>query len=171
MTVVKICIDIYINIETPTIRGITLDKTKERQNWLSVLARSDRASIERLARDQDLPEVETLRPAEVGLVMVRGRAGGTGQRFNVGELPVTRCSVRSATGHVGHGYVQGRDKAHAELAATLDAALQEPGRRLSLTEAVIEPLAAALVDQKNAIEAKAAATKVDFFTMVRGESE
>lgn len=148
-----------------------VDETKERQTWLSVLARSDRAAIEGLAASHELPQVETLRPAEVGLVMVRGRAGGNGQRFNLGEMPVTRCSVRSASGHVGHGYVQGRDKAHAELAATLDAALQEPGRRAVLTEAVIKPLAAALADQKKAIEAKAAATKVDFFTMVRGESE
>ncbi len=148
-----------------------MDETKERQNWLSVLARSDRAAIESLAADQNLPEVETLRPSEIGLVMVRGRAGGNGQRFNLGEMPVTRCSVRSAAGHVGHGYVQGRDKAHANLAATLDAALQEPGRRTALTEAVIEPLAAALADRKKAVEAKAAATKVDFFTMVRGESE
>ena len=148
-----------------------MDEIEERQKWLSVLARSDRAAIESLAADQNLPEVETLRPAEIGLVMVRGRAGGNGQRFNLGEMPVTRCSVRSAAGLVGHGYVQGRDKVHAELAATLDAALQEPGRRAALTEAVIEPLASALAEQKNAIESKAAATKVDFFTMVRGESE
>jgi alpha-D-ribose 1-methylphosphonate 5-triphosphate synthase subunit PhnG len=148
-----------------------LDEIKERQKWLSVLARADRAAIESLTADQDLPDVETLRPAEVGLVMVRGQAGGNGQRFNLGEMPVTRCSVRSLAGHVGHGYVQGRDKAHAELAATLDAALQEPGRRAALTEAVIQPLAEALADQKKAIEAKAAATKVDFFTMVRGQSE
>jgi alpha-D-ribose 1-methylphosphonate 5-triphosphate synthase subunit PhnG len=147
-----------------------LDETRERQNWLSVLARSDRAAIEGLVAGQDLPAVETLRPAEIGLVMVRGRAGGNGQRFNLGEMPVTRCSVKSAAGHVGHGYVQGRDKAHAELTATLDAALQDAGRRQALIDAVIEPLTKALAEKKATVEAKAAATKVDFFTMVRGES-
>ena len=148
-----------------------VDETEIRRHWLSVLAKSSCLDIEETLADHDLPDVEMLRPAETGLVMVRGRAGGNGQRFNLGEIPVTRCSVRSTTGHVGHGYVQGRDKIHAELAATLDAALQEPGRRAALTEAVIEPLATALDAQKKDIEAKAAATKVDFFTMARGESE
>jgi len=142
-----------------------------RKAWLSVLARSDRVAIEQVIGDKKLPEVDMLRPAEVGLVMVRGRAGGNGQRFNLGEMPVTRCSVRSQDGFVGHGYVQGRDKAHAELVAKLDAALQEPIRQAALTASVIEPLAAALARDKKTIEAKAAATKVDFFTMVRGESE
>lgn len=148
-----------------------MDEVKVRQRWLSVLAKSDRRSIEDALGDHALPDAEMLRPAEVGLVMVRGRAGGNGQRFNLGEMPVTRCSVRSTAGHVGHGYVQGRDKAHAELAARLDAALQEAGRRQALIDEVVEPLAAALAHHKKSIEAKAAATKVDFFTMVRGESE
>lgn len=148
-----------------------MDEVKVRQRWLSVLAKSDRRSIEDALGDHALPDAEMLRPAEVGLVMVRGRAGGNGQRFNLGEMPVTRCSVRSTAGHVGHGYVQGRDKAHAELAARLDAALQEAGRRQALIDEVVEPLAATLVRHKKSIEAKAAATKVDFFTMVRGESE
>jgi alpha-D-ribose 1-methylphosphonate 5-triphosphate synthase subunit PhnG len=148
-----------------------MDDVKARQTWLSVLAKSKRSAIEAALAGQALPEVETLRPAEIGMVMVRGRAGGVGQRFNLGEMPVTRSSVRSAAGHVGHGYVQGRDKAHAELAARLDAALQDPVRRGALTASVIEPLAAALAEEKRVIEAKAAATKVDFFTMVRGESE
>ncbi|MEM7044388.1 MAG: phosphonate C-P lyase system protein PhnG [Pseudomonadota bacterium] len=148
-----------------------MDDIKLRQTWLSVLAKSRRSDIEAALADQKLPEIEVLRPAEIGLVMVRGRAGGNGQRFNLGEMPVTRCSVRSAAGRVGHGYVQGRDKRHAELAATLDAALQEAGRRPALMEAVIEPLQAVLANNKSTIEAKAAATKVDFFTMARGESE
>lgn len=148
-----------------------MKEVEMRKAWLSVLARSDRVAIEQVIGDKKLPEVDMLRPAEVGLVMVRGRAGGNGQRFNLGEMPVTRCSVRSQDGFVGHGYVQGRDKAHAELVAKLDAALQEPIRQAALTASVIEPLAAALARDKKTIEAKAAATKVDFFTMVRGESE
>jgi len=148
-----------------------VDEIQARQRWLSVLAKSKRSAIETTLAGETLPDVDLLRPAEIGLVMVRARAGGNGQRFNLGEMPVTRCSVRSQAGHVGHGYVQGRDKAHAELAARLDAALQDPARRGALTASVIEPLAAALAHDKKTIETKAAATKVDFFTMVRGESE
>ncbi|NJO36485.1 MAG: phosphonate C-P lyase system protein PhnG [Rhizobiales bacterium] len=148
-----------------------MDDIKLRRTWLSVLARSNLAAIEARLLDQTLPDVQMLRPSEVGLVMVRGRAGGNGRRFNLGEMPVTRCSVRSAAGHVGHGYVQGRDKAHAELAARLDAALQDPGQQDRLMKTVIQPLAMALAEEQQAIQAKAAATRVDFFTMVRGESE
>ncbi|MGH1481252.1 MAG: phosphonate C-P lyase system protein PhnG [Geminicoccales bacterium] len=148
-----------------------MDDINERKAWLSILAQSERSAIEAALGDHALPETETLRPAEIGLIMVRGRAGGNGQRFNLGEMPVTRCSVRSKAGHVGHGYVQSRDKQHAELTAKLDAALQEPGRRAALTKAVIEPLSAALARKKEEIASKAAATKVDFFTMARGKSE
>jgi len=148
-----------------------MDDINERKAWLSILAQSERSAIEAALGDHALPETETLRPAEIGLIMVRGRAGGNGQRFNLGEMPVTRCSVRSKAGHVGHGYVQSRDKQHAELTAKLDAALQEPGRRAALTKAVIEPLSVALARKKEEIAAKAAATKVDFFTMARGKSE
>ncbi len=148
-----------------------MDDVKARQAWLSVLAQSTCSDIEAALGDLTLPTAEMLRPAEIGLVMVRGRAGGNGQRFNLGEMPVTRCSVRTAAGHIGHGYVQGRDKRHAELAAKIDAALQDPARRGALTRAVVEPLGAALADRKKEIEAKAAATKVDFFTLVRGESK
>lgn len=148
-----------------------MDDTAARQAWLSVLAKSERSAIEAALGGRALPEAVLLRPAEIGLVMVRGRAGGSGQRFNLGEMPVTRCSVQSDAGHVGHGYVQGRDKARAELAARLDAALQDSAWREALTDAVIEPLAIALREKTTTIEAKAAATKVDFFTMVRGASE
>ncbi|MGI9501287.1 MAG: phosphonate C-P lyase system protein PhnG, partial [Geminicoccaceae bacterium] len=89
------------------------DSKNARQAWLSLLAKADRAMIEAALGDRDLPEFELLRPAEVGLVMARGRAGGNGQRFNLGEMPVTRCTIRNRDGFVGHGYVQGRDKAHA----------------------------------------------------------
>ena len=102
------------------------------------------------------------------MAVVRGRMGGTGSAFNLGEMTVTRCALRLATGEVGHGYVQGRDKAHAERAALVDA-LMQTDRAEAVQAQVLDPLAEAALTAKATRAAKAAATKVDFFTMVRGE--
>jgi len=140
--------------------------TAERRRWMGILARADAASIAaRLEGAPPLPATTRLRGPETGLVMARGRQGGDGAPFNLGEVTVTRCSVRSADGRVGHAYVTGRDLAQAELAARLDAALQDPARRPALLAAVIEPLAAAQAAAAEAVAAKAAATRVQFFTM------
>ncbi|NJN36936.1 MAG: phosphonate C-P lyase system protein PhnG, partial [Nitrospiraceae bacterium] len=94
----------------------------------------------------------------------------TGQPFNLGEMTVTRCSVRLAEGAVGHAWVQGRDKSHAVRAAVADALMQtDAAAEIALR--VIQPLAAEAVAARSARAAKAAATKVEFFTMVRGEDQ
>lgn len=137
---------------------------------MGVLARASAAELEPLWRVHGATTpLPPLRPAETGLAMVRGRAGGTGQRFNLGEMTVTRCAVEGPGGTVGHGYVKGRCKRHAELAAAFDALLQDPQRQDALLAAVIEPLAAVQAARMRAVAAKAAATKVEFFTMVRGD--
>ena len=100
--------------------------------------------------------------------MVRGRAGGTGAAFNLGEMTVTRCALRLESGEVGHSYVQGRSKSHAERAAIVDALMQGTRAEHVRTQ-VLEPLQAEEDCRKKTRSAKAAATKVDFFTMVRGE--
>jgi alpha-D-ribose 1-methylphosphonate 5-triphosphate synthase subunit PhnG len=140
-----------------------------RQGWLAVLARAARAELEAFWAETEHPVITVLRPPEIGLVMARGRAGGTGQRFNLGEITVTRCSVRTAEGQIGHGYVSGRDKRRAELVASFDALLQAPLRQAALMARVVEPLARAQAEAKAATAGKAAATRVEFFTMVRGE--
>jgi alpha-D-ribose 1-methylphosphonate 5-triphosphate synthase subunit PhnG len=96
--------------------------------------------------------------------MVRGRAGGDGAPFNLGEMTVTRCAVRLGDA-VGHAYVAGRDKRQAELAALVDAALQDPSRHAALMDAVIAPLAARQQAERETEARKAAATRVEFFTM------
>jgi alpha-D-ribose 1-methylphosphonate 5-triphosphate synthase subunit PhnG len=100
--------------------------------------------------------------------MVRGRIGATGAPFNLGEMTVTRCTVRLATGEVGHAHVQGRDKAHATRAAVVDALMQtaEAGQ---IERSVLQPLGLDEQARRRARAAKAAATKVEFFTLVRGE--
>jgi alpha-D-ribose 1-methylphosphonate 5-triphosphate synthase subunit PhnG len=140
-----------------------------RQHWLAVLARAATTDLENHWADTDHPAITVLRQPEIGLVMARARAGGSGQRFNLGEVTVTRCSVRTAEGHIGHGYVTGRDKRKAELVASFDALLQASGHHAALMARVIEPLARVQADAKAALASKAAATRVEFFTMVRGE--
>ena len=115
------------------------------------------------------PEHEVLRAPEIGTVMLRGRAGATGAPFNLGEMTVTRAAVRLATGAVGHGHVQGRDKAAALAAALIDA-LAEDGQAAQITAAILAPLRAEAEDRRAARATRAAATKVEFFTMVRGDN-
>lgn len=140
-----------------------------RKVWMSVLAKAPAAELARLWHELDLrPDYEVLRAPEVGGVMVRGRVGATGAPFNLGEMTVTRCSLRLAEGVVGHGYVQGRDKAQAKTAALVDALMQTTAAD-EVCSAVIQPLEVTLSAASASRKAKAAATKVEFFTMVRGE--
>ncbi|MBY6004524.1 phosphonate C-P lyase system protein PhnG [Salipiger bermudensis] len=140
-----------------------------RQRWMGLLARAPSARLAALFEAAgEAPAHDWLRVPETGGVMLRGRAGGTGAAFNMGEMTVTRCALRLESGEVGHGYVQGRDKAHAERAALVDALMQGP-RASAMRAAVIEPLAEAEAASRRERAAKAAATKVEFFTMVRGE--
>src|SRR5580698_412180 len=98
-----------------------------RQHWMSVLARAPAETIEALlTRDGHLPAWTRVRGPETGLVMVRGRAGGSGSPFNLGEMTVTRCTVRLGSGTAGHAYIAGRDERRAEMAAVADALLQVP---------------------------------------------
>ncbi|PSH56478.1 phosphonate C-P lyase system protein PhnG [Phyllobacterium sophorae] len=148
-----------------------LPTTPQRADWLGILSRSHAGDLDALtAGIVAAVSFEWLRQPHVGLVMVRGRAGGTGQVFNLGEMTVARASIRLADGTLGHGYVQGRDKRQAQLAAIVDALLQQPDRHEEIIAKVIEPLRQ--TEQARRIEKsrKAASTKVEFFTMVRGEN-
>jgi alpha-D-ribose 1-methylphosphonate 5-triphosphate synthase subunit PhnG len=138
----------------------------ERRHWMAVLARASGEQIAAcLAACAPLPAYTRLRGPEAGLVMVRGRVGGGGGAFNLGEMTVTRCTVRTESGLIGHAYVAGRDGRQAELAALVDAMLQDPDAAPSLQTDVIEALASAQHKRRNDIEAKAAATQVQFFAM------
>ena len=138
---------------------------------MSVLAHAPVAEIELLWRRFGAPPRWTfLRAPETGAVMVRGRAGGCGRRFNLGEMTVTRCAVRLDDGAVGLAYVAGRSARHAELAAALDALLQDPKRGPAIEAQVIAPLRALLAKKTELAARRAAATRVEFFTLVRGET-
>jgi alpha-D-ribose 1-methylphosphonate 5-triphosphate synthase subunit PhnG len=137
---------------------------------MSVLALAAREELEaRWSSLVEAPAYEILRRPEVGLVMVRARAGGTGARFNLGEMTVTRCTVQLDDGTLGHAWVGGRDLRHAELAAAFDAILQGSTRAAARGAAVVESLARAQAERRQAAAARAQASRVEFFTMVRGE--
>lgn len=139
-----------------------------RKSWMATLAKAPPARLAALFAD--LPPHHVLRQPEIGAVMVRGRVGGTGAAFNLGEMTVTRASVRLETGEVGHAWVQGRDKAHALRAAALDAMMQTD-RAADVANQVLRPLETEAQAARATRSAKAAGTKVDFFTMVRGEDK
>lgn len=141
----------------------------QRRAWMSLLAK---APADRLLALWDAlgeePAFHWLRAPEIGATMVRGRLGGTGAPFNLGEMTLTRCALQLESGAVGHGYVQGRDKDKARLAALVDALMQTEQAE-AVRAAVLQPLETEMAAAKEMRAAKAAATKVDFFTMVRGE--
>ena len=142
---------------------------RARQRWMSVLAKADFDDLDTLWNNlPSKPAWTVVRAPEVGMVMARGRAGGDGQRFNLGEVSVTRCAVQLEYGAIGFGYVMGRNRRHAELAAAVDAMLQTPSRRDALERAIIAPLTLRLQEKRLNRSRKAAATKVEFFAMVRG---
>ena len=149
--------------------------TQTRQHWLGVLAKASLPELEAAWRGlRDKPRYRLLRPSETGLVMVRGRIGGSGGPFNFGEMTMTRAAVQlvdaeNAVSQTGFGHVAGRSGRRAELVALFDALLQDPARHDAVAGAVVEPLAAGQAAAKTARMAKVMASKVDFFTMVRGE--
>lgn len=141
-----------------------------RREWMGALALADGAKL------QDAwdalpapPEYRVIRGPETGLVMVRARAGNTGRRFNLGEMSVTRCSVGLENGIMGHAWIVGICLEHARLAALFDALLQQPERSAELRESLIKPLLRARREHLAQRAADVAPSRVDFFTLVRGE--
>ncbi|MGK3137061.1 phosphonate C-P lyase system protein PhnG [Pantoea trifolii] len=142
-----------------------------RQHWLSVLAHSDANQLE--AHWQPLrlnADFERIRPAETGLTRLQARMGGSGKRFVMGDATVTRAVVKLHDGTLGFSYVLGRNKAHAERCALIDALLQQPETQALLQEKLIAPLAALREEQRQLRAREIASSKVDFFTLVRGDN-
>lgn len=141
----------------------------ERKRRMEALARARRDELEQfLATHAGDVTVSPVRGPETGLVMVRGKIGGGGSPFNLGEVSVSRASVRLATGEIGHGQLLGGDKAHARLAAVIDA-LAQRAEFVGRVAALVAEIEARAAQEDAALAAETAATKVDFFTLVRGE--
>jgi alpha-D-ribose 1-methylphosphonate 5-triphosphate synthase subunit PhnG len=145
---------------------------RERKRVTDLLARAERDELD--AAWEALPEkpaVQPVRGPETGLVMVRGRIGSGGSPFNLGEVTVTRTTIRLASGKVGHAHALGTDRERSRLAAIFDALWQEPATKDFVERTILAPVAERIgaADAKKADET--AATRVDFFTMVRGEDK
>mgnify|MGYP003582874852 CR=1 FL=1 len=140
---------------------------KSRQQWMGVLARAGNGLADYEAQLSQA-DYRFIRAPETGMALVRGRAGATGSPFNLGEMTVTRCVVQLADGRTGYSYVAGRNKQHAQLAALADAHLQseEPPQWL---QRMVASLRLAREQRRSAKAAQSATTKVEFFTLVRGE--
>ncbi|MER2535990.1 MAG: phosphonate C-P lyase system protein PhnG [Rhizobiaceae bacterium] len=113
--------------------------------------------------------IAPVRGPETGLVMLRGRVGGGGAPFNLGEASVTRASVRLSSGEIGHAMILGRDADKAGLAAAFDAAWQNADLRARIEDEVVAPALALEAEAERRRAEETEATRVDFFTMVRGE--
>ncbi len=141
-----------------------------RRDAMSVLVHAPAERIAACLASLEIPAHEAIRQPENGLVMVRGRIGGDGAPFNLGEASVSRAAVRLASGEVGFGYVLGRDGEKARLIALCDAMIQTSRFRNEIEQAVIEPLRQDLAVARARQAAETVATRVDFYTLVRGEN-
>ena len=146
------------------------DTIKTRQRAMRILAESPAEALEAAyAGFAGLPDWRFARRPETGLVMVRGRIGGGGAPFNLGEMSVTRAAVTLGSGETGHAYVAGRNQRKAAIAAVFDALWQNAGLRERIETEIIAPLGAERAEQDLKAAEEAAATRVDFFTLVRGD--
>lgn len=148
----------------------------QRAQWMALLARAPLGLLESALQDDARRPARWLRAPETGLMMVQGRAGGTGERFNLGEVTVTRCALRvealskgadADDATVGVAYVLGRSHRQVQLAALADALLQDPARQTVLDAQLLEPIRTHLRGAQATRQARAASTKVDFFTVAR----
>ena len=141
-----------------------------RRDMLGIAARAERSELEGPLHEAwpDLA-VTDLRPAESGLVMLRGRIGGDGAPFNLGEASMSRAVIVLETGEIGYGHLLGRDPAMARLIAIVDALWQRDSDRAQIERTVLAPIRARLRREREIEQAKTAATRVEFFTLVRGE--
>jgi alpha-D-ribose 1-methylphosphonate 5-triphosphate synthase subunit PhnG len=153
-----------------TDRAAPAPDTVGRRAAMALLAQAHAAELRHgLAAVVDAPRYVELRPVATGLVMVRGRVGGDGAAFNLGEATVTRAAVRMESGEVGFSYLLGRDHDKARLAAVCDALWQGERRRDAIERHVLAPVRLRLERERAEKREQAAATRVDFFTLVRGE--
>ncbi len=142
-----------------------------RKRVADLLARAERNElVEAFEALAEKPAVQTVRGPETGLVMVRGRIGGGGAPFNLGEVTVTRATIRLGSGAVGHAQALGTDRERARLAAIFDALWQDDATKDFVEKTLLSPIAARIAEADRRKADETAATRVDFFTMVRGDN-
>ena len=139
-----------------------------RRDWLATLVRVPASEVIAASNEFDF-SVVILKGPEVGLLMINGRIHSTGRPFHLGEVSLTKCVLKDDQGLLGYGHIIGRNKQQAKAIALFDLALQ----RNDSAEAALVRLNAWKEDvaEIDAMESEAVEeTRVDFLTMVRGES-
>jgi len=140
-----------------------------RKHLMDVLARATLAELEdAFATLSTAPSVSPVRGPETGLIMLRGRIGAGGAPFNLGEATVSRASIRLSTGEIGHGQCLGGDRNKTRMIAIFDA-LAQRSEHSALVGGLVATVAERLTNEDRQLAAETAATRVDFFTMVRGD--
>jgi alpha-D-ribose 1-methylphosphonate 5-triphosphate synthase subunit PhnG len=156
----------------PVTSPLSPETSSARRAAMAALARAEHGELEApLARWWGDIDARDLRTPETGLVMVQGRIGGDGAPFNLGEATVSRAVVELPGGFRGYGQRLGRDKETARLAAVVDALWQDVDTRSLVEAEILAPIRRRIAAEAALKKAETAATKVDFFTLVRGESD
>jgi alpha-D-ribose 1-methylphosphonate 5-triphosphate synthase subunit PhnG len=151
-------------IETRTDDGL-----ERRRIGMEILAKADEADlVDAWSKLSEPPRYQIVRGPETGLVMIRGRIGGGGSPFNLGEASVSRATIRLESGEIGHGHCLGLSKRKAELIALFDALYQRP-EHVTAIDALLAGISAVRAEEDRSQEKRTAATRVEFFTMVRGD--
>lgn len=141
-----------------------------RQHWMSVLANAPFSTLSEYWQQMKLdPQCEVVRQPEIGVARLQGKVGNTGERFNFADTTITRAVVRLSDGTLGYAYLRGRSKQHALLSAMIDALLQQKSYTDLLLKQIIDPLFDLQQQSRQQVAEQAAESKVDFFTVVRGE--
>lgn len=146
------------------------DLQRLRYDAMAILAHTAGSDIAARLNQLSTPGYATIRAPQCGLVMLRGRIGGDGAPFNIGEATVARAAVRLDTGEIGFGYTLGRDTAKAVAIALCDALLQTQDHAALIETRVLSPLRKELAGKRARQASETAATRVDFYTLVRGEA-
>ena len=143
---------------------------KNRKEWITLLGSADpvdlEAAIKELANKVEITHV--MKP-ETGMIMVQAKADGSNGRFNLGEVTVSRCVLEVNNNFMGTSWVMGSDLRHAELAALFDALLQDPDTHDQLATTLIKELKAKQTAKNERLARDASDTRVEFFTLKRGE--
>ncbi|NTF85626.1 phosphonate C-P lyase system protein PhnG [Agrobacterium rhizogenes] len=149
---------------------VAAQERRERKRTADLLARAERDELDAAWEAlSEKPAIQPVRGPETGLVMVRGRIGGGGAPFNLGEVTVTRATIRLASGTVGHAHALGTDREKVRLAAIFDALWHQPATKDFVEKTILLPITERIAGRDRQRAEETAATRVDFFTMVRGE--
>ncbi|MGV1837383.1 phosphonate C-P lyase system protein PhnG [Rhizobium rhizogenes] len=149
---------------------VAAQERRERKRTADLLARAERDELDAAWEAlSEKPAIQPVRGPETGLVMVRGRIGGGGAPFNLGEITVTRATIRLASGTVGHAHALGTDREKVRLAAIFDALWHQPATKDFVEKTILLPITERIAGRDRQRAEETAATRVDFFTMVRGE--